>query len=252
MCSDAKQFTAAAFMLMAVASAGANEPSETSPQLPCDGAAAFPAYANLGAEAALKTWTGLQWHAPRCLGWPAERYRFVIALAGRIEAADDAALRRRIGAVSTARGLRYWSVTEGAWRVLIKDAAALSAPGGARREDFAADEIHAGAALHFVEEDNRSPAPVAYRMRVLEATRDRIVVETENVTPIKRFLVTLFPPGSLRAAYVMTRLDGNSWGLYALSASSGEASEMIIFAKSSHINRARALYGHFAGTSLRE
>jgi hypothetical protein len=140
-------------------------------------------------------------------------------------------------------------VTEGAWRVLIKDAAALSAPGGARREDFAADEIRAGAMLHYVEEDNRSSAPVAYRMHVLEATPNRIVVETQNVTPIKSFLLTLFPPGSLRAAYVMTRLDGNSWGLYALSASSSEASEMVSFAKSSYINRARALYGHFAGTS---
>jgi hypothetical protein len=86
-------------------------------------------------------------------------------------------------------------------------------------------------------------------MHVLEATPNRIVVETQNVTPIKSFLVTLFPPGALRAAYVMTRLDGNSWGLYALSTSSSEASEMIIFAKSSYINRARALYGHFAGTS---
>jgi hypothetical protein len=247
--ADTKHFAAAALVLLAVASAGANEPSDASPQLPCDGGTPFPAYANTGAEATLRTWTGLQWDAPRCLGWPGERYRFVIAIAGRIEAADDAALRRRIGAVSSSRGLRYWSVTEGAWRVLIKDAAALSAPDGARREDFAADEVRAGAMLHYVEEDNRSSAPVAYRMRVLEATRDRIVVETQNVTPIKSFLVTLFPPGSLRAAYVMRRLDANSWGLYALCASSSEASEMISFAKSSYINRARALYGHFAGTS---
>jgi hypothetical protein len=152
-----------------------------------------------------------------------------------------------LAAISTSKGLRYWSVTESAWRVLIKDAAALSAANGVRREDFAADDIRKGAVLHFVEEDNRSSTPVVYRMQVLEATPDRIVVETQNVTPIESFMITLFPPGSLRAAYFMTRLEGTSWGFYAVSASTGAASAMVRLAKASYINRARALYGHFAG-----
>jgi len=42
---------------------------------------------------------------------------------------------------------------------------------------------------------------VIHRMRVLEADAGRIVIETQNVSPVRAFLVTLFPPGSLRAAY---------------------------------------------------
>jgi hypothetical protein len=238
---------AAALLLIATVPARALAASDAAPRLPCEGAQATPDYADAGVEAALQTWTDLQWRPPACLGWPEARYRFVIAIAGRIEAADDATLKRRIGAISTSRGLRYWSVSEGAWRVLIKDAAALAAAGGARREDFAGDEIRPGAVLHFVEEDNRSSTPVAYRMRVLEATRDRIAVETQNVTTIESLLVPLFPPGALRAAYFMSRLEGNTWGFYAISASTAEASAMVKLAKASYINRARALYGHFAG-----
>jgi hypothetical protein len=242
-----KSLATAAVLFLAAALAHADSPGDVWPKVPCDGGGEGAAYAS--AEPTVRTWTDLEWEVPTCLGWPRERYKFVIAAAGRIEAADDATLRRRIGAVSSTKGLRYWSVSEGAWRVLIKDAAALSAPEGARREDFPADEIRPGAVLYFMEEDNRSSNPVVYKMRILEAARDRIVVETENITPIKSFLVTLFPPGSLRAAYFMSRLEGNSWGLYAVSAASGEASEMIKFAKASYINRARAFYGHFAGAT---
>jgi hypothetical protein len=86
-------------------------------------------------------------------------------------------------------------------------------------------------------------------MRILEATADRIVADTENVTPVKAF-VTLFPPGAFRAAYVMTRIDARSWGLYAISAASDKASGMVSLGKESYANRARALYGYFAGKPL--
>jgi hypothetical protein len=147
------------------------------------------------------------------------------------------------------RGLRYWSVTEDASRVLIKDAFALTGPGGARRGDFTADEVRPGAVLHFVEEDNRSSSVVEYRMTVLAISRDQVIVETENVTPIEAFMVTLFPPGALRAAYVMTRIDGSTWGLYAVSASTDAANNLVRVAKASYANRARALYGFFAGNA---
>jgi hypothetical protein len=69
------------------------------------------------------------------------------------------------------------------------------------------------------------------------------------VTPVKAF-VTLFPPGAFRAAYVMTRIDARSWGLYAISAASDKASGMVSLGKESYANRARALYGYFAGKPL--
>ena len=131
-------------------------------------------------------------------------------------------------------------------KVLIKDAAALSGPDGAKRDDFTADDIRTGAELYFVQEDNRSSEPVTYRMRIVEVTAERIVVDTENVTPVKAF-VTLFPPGAFRAAYVMTRIDARTWGLYAISAATDRASGLVSMGKESYANRARSLFADFAG-----
>ena len=151
---------AAAFALFASHAAA----DDAGPRTPCEPGVSVPAYAE-AAEPAMQTWVNLQWQAPACLGWPGSHYKLVIAIAGRVPVPDEASLRGRIGAISAMRGLRYWSVTEDAWRVLIKDAYALAGPSGARREDFAADEIRAGAVLHFVEEDNRSSGAVANAVR---------------------------------------------------------------------------------------
>ena len=222
---------------------------DTQPQLPCDGATPAPAYAPADGDPALETWGGIDWRAAACLGWPASHYRFVIAVAGRVDATGDEELRRRLGAISAMKGLRYWSVTENGLRVLIKDAAAMSGAEGTKRDDFAPSDVRTGAVLYFMEEDNRSSEPVTYRMRILEATADRIVADTENVTPIKSF-VTLFPPGTFRAAYLMTRIDARSWNLYAISAATEKASGMVSLGKESYANRARALFGYFAGKPL--
>jgi len=58
---------------------------------------------------------------------------------------------------------------------------------------------------------HRSSSPVVYRLRVLEAGAQRIVIATENVSPIRAFLVTLFPPGSLRAVYFLERRGPGAW-----------------------------------------
>jgi hypothetical protein len=238
-----KAFHAAAFA--AIVSSYAWSAGEA-PRPPCDGASPAPAYAPAGDAPAMETWGRIQWQAPACLDWPASDYRFVIAVAGRIDEATDEELRRRLGAISAMKGLRYWSVTENGMRVLINDATALSGPDGGRRGDFTPADIRTGAALNFVEEDNRSSEPVTYRMRILEATAQRIVADTENITPIKSF-VTLFPPGAFRAAYFLTRIDARTWGLYAISAATDRASGMVSLGKESYANRARALFGYFAG-----
>lgn len=228
----------------AVCAAGA-----PAPRPPCSRADPLPAYGAANAPA-IESWSRLEWRAPACLAWSGSRYRFVIALAARIEAPDAAALRARFGAVSTTRGLLYWSVTESAWRVLIRDAAALSGAHGGRRGDFAPDEVREGATLRFLEVDNRSEEPVTYAMHVLESKPDRIVIETENVTPIKAFLVTVFPPGTLRNAYILTRVDSRTWGFYAVSAATEGASGLVSIAKASYENRARVLFAHFAGVAI--
>ena len=216
------------------------------PVLPC-GVDPVPTYAAPGTVPEAQAWIGLDWPVPGCLeAWPSP-FKFVIALAGHITVTDRSALLTRIGAISRMRGVKYYSVTAGAWLELIKDASALSeADPEQRRGDFTAEEMASGASVNFVEEDNRSSHPVVYRMRVTHADAGRIVVETENVSPVESFLVTLFPPGSFRAAYIFTRLKGSDWGLYVVSASTKDASALVKLAKASYVNRAQALFQYMA------
>jgi hypothetical protein len=212
------------------------------PQPPCAGAAPIPAYTN---PPAVRTWGKADlepWTPPACLGWPREPFRLIVALAASFRHDGDAdALLARFGAISTKRGLRYWSVTDKAWRVLITHAAAL---GG---RDFTPEEMKRAADLYFEEVDNRSSAAVVYRLRVREASPNRIVIETENVTPISAFFVTLFPPGSLRATYFLERREPDTWGFYGLSSNGAEASALASVSEASYVNRAAALYRHFIG-----
>jgi hypothetical protein len=209
------------------------------PGVPCAGKPALPPYSD---PVSVRTWStaDLQgWTPPACLRWPRSRFRLVVALAGRFSHQGGAdSLLARFGAVSALSGLRYWSVTDKAWRVLITRAGSRSG------HDFTAQEMKRGTDLLFEEEDSRSSGAVSYRMRVLESTPDRIVIETENVSPVKAFLMTLFPPGSLRASYVLERQAPGTWGFYGISATGAEAS---VLASASYINRAAALYRHFIG-----
>ncbi|HXF77795.1 MAG TPA: DUF6675 family protein [Usitatibacter sp.] len=236
-----------AALVLAAPPGFAAEPPAAAPVVPCD-AAPVPGYADVGQLPEPLTWKRLEWQPPRCIAdWPST-FRFVIALGGRIGKADSRELLARLGAISTSRGVPYFSVTENAWRTLIKDAAALGGADPAlRRADFTADELSSGASLFYVEEDNRSSKPVVYRMRVLQATRSRIVVQTSNVTPVESFMLTLFPPDTLLAVYILTRLEGGEWGLYAMSAATMEASGMVSLGTASYVNRAQALFGHLAG-----
>jgi hypothetical protein len=241
------RLAAAALVLLGPTSAYAA--GATVPRPPCRDGDPLPAYGEVN-DPAIESWSKLEWAAPACLAWSDSRYRFVIAVAGRMEAPNAAAVLSRLGAVSTTRGLLYWSVTEGAWRVLIKDAAALSGPQGDRRDDFAPAELREGGTFYFVEEDNRSEEPVTYAMHVLESKPGRILVETENVTPIKALLATVFPPGTLRTAYIMTRIDSHTWGFYEISAATERASGLVSLGKTSYENRARAFFAHFAGVEM--
>jgi hypothetical protein len=221
------------------------------PRAPCEGVAPVPAYSAPDAPAAVRTWTDPAWTPPACLGWPPEHSRLIVALAGRFRHAGDAqTLLARFGAISAMRGLQYWSVTDKAWRELITDSAALTGPEArSRRPDFSPAELAAGATVYFEQQEGRSSGPVVYRLRVLEASSTRVAIATENVTPVRAFLVTLFPPGSLRATYLMERRGADVWSFYGISSTSAQASALASVSPPSYVNRAAALYGYFAGVA---
>ena len=243
-----------AFALLMLSSYG-NAASQEEPRPPCGGAGAspYPSYTPVGTPPAVSVWAkgdAALWTPPACVGWPSsQRFKLIVALAGSFRpdgGADD--LLTRFGAISTMLGLRYWSVTDKGWRVLITAAAALDAPNAKRRRpDFSLAEMKSGADLFFAQDDSRSSGAVVYRLRVLERGTDRIVIETENVDPIRAFIITLFPPGSLRATYFLERRGPGAWSFYGVSGTGSEASALADGHEASYVNRAAALYRYFTG-----
>ena len=193
------------------------------PQPPCR-AAATPAYPTPTAPPVVKVWHGDDlrrsgWKAADCLRWASPSHTSVIfALAGSFHFAGTAdELVARIGAISTLRSVRYWSVTDKAWRPLVIDASALSRlDPGSRRSDFLTAEMTAGSELYYWEHDSRT-GKVIHRMTVRERSPARVVIATENMTPIRLFLVTLFEPGALQGVEFVERVSPGVWGAYLLA-----------------------------------
>ena len=225
--------------------------AETGPQPPC-GAAPFPAYSNIGDAPVVKAWDrsdlGRNWTPPACTGWTAPGFSTLVVAAARFRyAAGVAGLLRRIGAISELRGMRYWSTTRKRWATLIVDAYALSAAAGKqRRNDFSMDEMAEGRSFYFQQEDNVSGRAV-YRMRVLTASPDRLVIETENVTTMKYLLLPVFPPGEMQSIYFLEREPDDVWRYYSMTRTGRNASWLTAGHEASSINRAVAFYRFLAG-----
>jgi hypothetical protein len=225
--------------------------AEEGPRPPCAGLAPFPAYPALGVPPNIRVWTRAElgsWAPPACTGFTAKGDGVLVAVAGSLPfkgSADD--LLRRFGAVSALKGLKYWSVTEGGWRTLITKATALQGPDLHRpRSDFTLAEMRSGADLYFAQADNRAGGDVVYRMHVRDFGPDRFVVVIENVSPVSRYLVTLFNPGDLYAVHFLERRGQKAWGYYGLAWAAESLSRLAV-PKASYVNRAVALYRHILG-----
>ena len=221
--------------------------AEDMPRPPCK-TAPNPPYAAIGAQPNVRVWNGGNQAirvTARCDESPAD-FKIVVALSGTFSSESSAdKLLERIGAASATQGIRYWSVTDKRWRVLITQSAALEgSTARQRRADFSTAEMKQGTDLFFAQRDSRSTGEVVYRMRVLEAGQNRAVVETENVSPVRTYVFTLFKPGELRTVHFLTRHSAGMWNYYLLSAIGTKQSASH---EASLINRAAALYRYVAG-----
>ncbi len=223
--------------------------TNTGPQPPC-GRDPLPAYPGLDHSPAVKVWTdaGLlrEWSPPPCTGWSIQPVSNLVATVGRFRNPGVDVLRRRLAAISGWKGIRYWSTTAKRWQTLIADAFALKSPEGGRRQDFSLEEVSAGRTLYFHQEDNLS-GKAAYRLTIRELSPYRLVFATENVTPVRYLLLTLFEPGEVQAAYFLERESAERWRFYALARTGGGASSLLAGHEASLINRAVALYRYLAG-----
>lgn len=239
--------TAAAYAIMLVWSFDLF--AQDAPQPPCSGSPQ-PFYAENGEQPNFQTWGKTRlasWTPPQCTGWTEGVSDLLVALAGTfsyVGTADE--LLNRFGAVSATRGIRYWSVTDKQWRDLVIEAAAIDGPGSkVRRPDFTAQEMKDGRNLFFTQRDTRSSGEVVYKMRVREAGVDRLVLELENVTRVRAFIVmTVFKPGGMKFLYFLQRRASGNWGFYVLLAANSSYAEGNA---ASFINRAAAFYRYFTG-----
>ena len=188
------------------------------------------------------------WEPGACIEWGSRRFTILTAFAARFRFAGNVdEFLQRFATQSAWRGIKYWSVTDGRWDTLITDAGALSgADSRFRRLDFTLPELKSGKSLYFLHQDNRSPSAVIYRMRIVSADADRLIVTMENVSSVSLFHFTLFNPGDLEASYIFVRLTPTTWGYYNLSGAR-EGIAMVGEHGASYLNRAAAIYRHLIG-----
>lgn len=225
--------------------------AESGPRPPC-GMAPLPPFAEPGMPPNVRAWSGQaarEWLPPACSGWTATGFDVVVALAGSFRFDGDVEeLLGRIGAISTLKGIRYWSTTDKAWKPLVTEAFALNGPDtDQKRPDFPAAQLAQGQKLFFAQADNRSSGKTVYRLRVVAADRDRLVVETENVAPVKMAMLTMFGAGDLQSLYFLERRAPGVWGYYSLARARSASSLLPSGSEASYINRAAAYFRHFAG-----
>lgn len=182
---------------------------------------------------------------PPCASLLPEERDLYVTVAGRIPAQGPEDILNRLGAISLLPGIKYWSVTDEQWNVLVTSAAALSSD-RTEREDFTAHELANGEHFYFQQSDNRSSGDVIYRGEILYADPGRIIVIVENVSPVKYLLFTVFRPGAIRSAYVFQKVGPDIWGYYNLYGVK-EKWESSGKERQSYIHRAIAMYRHFAG-----
>jgi hypothetical protein len=226
--------------------------AENEPHPPC-GSVPWPAYAASGGLPAVHVWTGDElgtgWRPPACTGWHPMPFRLLVAVAGRFRhQGNSEELLARIGAISRLITIRYWSVSNQRWESLVTSAVALDGPDlSQRREDFRVAELAGGTDRYFVQDDNHLAGAVVYRLRVREIGRDRLVVETENVSPMRYLVLTLAGPGDLQSLFFFERLSPEEWDYYGLLRTGAGASAWLGGHEASYVNRAVALFRHFAG-----
>jgi hypothetical protein len=183
------------------------------------------------------------------LGWEPADYTVLVMLAGVFRWSDGQdALLERIGRISALQSVKYWSVTDEQWNSLFDEASALhTAEASSLRADFTLQELQSGEPLFFLQRENRGVTGGVYRMRVASEP-GRIVVTTENVRPLKAFMVPLMGAGEFQNSYILEQQDDQHWRFYSmLRAGRGDFAMIIGGHDSSFINRAAALYRHVSG-----
>jgi hypothetical protein len=158
---------------------------------------------------------------------------------------DSNALIERFGAISELLTVQYWSATDHKWRPLVLSArAAGAARSDQPRGDYSPAELTLGIDRFYLITDSRSRRTTTFRLRLLEAQRGRVIVETSNVDPIKQWGITLYAANGLDTFYFLDERSLGVWAYYSITRVL-PASFLTGEYEKSLINRAVALYRHY-------
>ena len=239
---------------LAVAALLAAQPvrAEPPPEPPCAGAV-VPAWPVAGAGPTVAVWHAAdlpeQWQPAACSGLTRVPGATFVAVSGIIGHEGNAAtILARLGAVSRQLDVRYWDVGGLDWSPLLVDASALSGPDPQqRRPDFTPEEMHAGARLYTVYDDDQSPGPVVIEIEIREAGPDGFLTVARNVTDLRLMGMSIAAPGDLAAMTWVRRAGPDSFEYHALPAMALNRLAAALTSDSAHVNRAVASYRYLAG-----
>ncbi len=222
---------------------------EAGPVPPCGatGAAVVPPYAKLGDPPTVGIWRDVELARDEpCLSALRGRAKLAVVLSGRFgDSRSIEQIAARVGAISSTKGLRYWSATEGKWRTLVADAFALASQDMEnRRADFTPAEILSGRTLYFAQRDTRSTSLNTYSLTGRLLGKRRLAIEMVNLTAIRFVFFPLFEPKSLRSLHFFEMLEPGVWGYTGISAIRDGSVEGY---EKSLVNRAAAIYRFFRG-----
>ncbi|MEO2173000.1 MAG: DUF6675 family protein [bacterium] len=212
---------------------------------------AFPGFALSGAN----PWVNLiqdkeskQWQPPDCIPWVKKPARFLVSTGGRFYHSGDATtLLSRFAAASSLTDIRYWSVTRQAWKPLFKAAYAVEPGTETRRDDFSIGELTTGSEVYLWQKEAYLPSALVMEMQVLERTPERLVITMANTEPVRWMLTRVIDPGDYEFYYLLEREDESTWRFYNVSRLVGGGLALAFLPDESLINRAVAIFRHFAG-----
>lgn len=76
----------------------------------------------------------------------------------------------------------------------------------------------------------------------------RLVVAIENVSPVQRFMLTLFNPGDLRSLRFLERQGPKVWSYYRLAWAGETTASLLAVPEASLCQSPKALHRHLVGS----
>lgn len=227
--------------------------AQDTPYLPCDGEP-DPPHAAVGAAPNIRVITqeGYVWDAPRCSGWGKGKYALLIAVAARFEHTGGVdAIVRKFSKISALRNVRYWSTSAQAWRDLFGTAYALGqTQKEAKRADFEPKDLVPGPVRHFWAEERGPVGGAIFRLRVLERTPERLVVDIRNQRAVQPLAHPKISAGGYRHLFIFEQEANGVWRYFGMTGLRGSGGAVITWIRGSYLNRAIALFRYVSGVPM--